>query len=56
MVLSVVYGVYIMFFESPKQANTFSAAGDRELEALNTFITKIAAKAKSGASKEQAYA
>lgn len=56
MVLSVVYGGYIMFFESPKQANTFSAGGDRELEALNTFITKIADKAKSGASKEQAYA
>lgn len=55
MVLSVVYGGYIMFFESPKQANTFSAGGDRELEALNTFITKIADKAKSGASKEQAY-
>ncbi len=56
MVLAVVYGGYIMFFESPKQANTFSAGGDRELEALNTFITKIADKAKSGASKEQAYA
>jgi len=56
MVLSVVYGVYIMFFESPKQANTFSSGGDRELEALNTFITKIADKAKSGVSKEQAYA
>lgn len=55
MVLSVVYGGYIMFFESPRQANTFSAGGDRELEALNTFITKIADKAKSGASKEQAY-
>ncbi len=55
MVLSVIYGVYILFFESPKKANTFSASGDRELEALNTFITKVADKAKSGASKEQAY-
>ena len=56
MVLSVVYGGYIMFFESPKQASTFSSGGDRELEALNTFIMKIADKAKSGVSKEQAYA
>ena len=55
MVLAVVYGVYIMFFESPKQANTFSAGGDRELEALNTFITKVADKTKSGPSKQQAY-
>jgi len=56
MVLSVVYGVYIIFFESPRQVKTITAGGDRELEALNTFITKVADKAKSGASKEQAYA
>ena len=55
MVLAVVYGAYIMFFESPKQAKTFSAGGDRKLEALNTFITKVADKAKSGPSKKQAY-
>jgi len=55
MVLSVVYGVYIMFFDSPKQIKTFSAGGDRQLEALNTFITKVAEKSKSGPSKKQAY-
>jgi hypothetical protein len=55
MVLAVVYGVYIMFFDSPKQAKTFSAGGDKQLEALNTFITKVADKAKSGPSKKQAY-
>ena len=55
MVLAVTYGVYTVFFDSPKQTNTFSAGGDRELEALNTFITKVAEKTKSGFSKEQAY-
>ncbi len=56
MVLSVIYGVYIIFFESPKQATSFGGGGgDRELEALNTFITKVADKTKSGASKQQAY-
>jgi len=55
MVLAVVYGVYIMFFESPPKTNTFTAGGDRELEALNTFITKVADKTKSGLSKKQAY-
>ena len=55
MVLAVVYGVYVMFFESPKQTKTFSAGGDRQLEALNSFITKVADKTKSGPSKKQAY-
>ena len=55
MVLAVVYGVYIVFFESPPKTNTFTAGGDRELETLNTFITKVADKTKSGPSKEQAY-
>jgi hypothetical protein len=55
MVLAVIYGVYIMFFESPQSADTFSAGGDRELEALNTFISKVAEKSKSGLSKKQAY-
>ena len=55
MVISVIYGVYILFFESPKQATSFSGSGDRELEALNTFITKVADKTKSGTSKRQAY-
>ncbi|MEJ2286144.1 MAG: hypothetical protein P8X85_21420 [Desulfobacterales bacterium] len=55
MVLSVIYGVYILFFESPEKAASFDSGGARELEALNTFITKVADKTKSGPSKEQAY-
>jgi hypothetical protein len=55
MVVSVILGGYMMFFEPPKKATTFSAAGDRELEVLNTFITKVAEKTQSGPTKEQAY-
>ena len=55
MVLAVICGVYIMFFESPKQAKALDTDGDRELEVLNDFITKIADKTKSGLSKRQAY-
>jgi len=55
MMLALIYGVYIMFFESPKQAKSFNTGGDRELEVLNDFITNIADKTKSGLSKKQAY-
>ena len=55
MVLSVIYGVYILFFESPKQKTAFTGGDDGELEALNTFITKVADKTQSGPSKKQAY-
>jgi hypothetical protein len=55
MVLAVTYGVYVMFFESSQKTNKFIAGGDRELEALNTFITKVADKTKSGLSEKQAY-
>ena len=55
MVLAVIYGVYIMFFESSPKTKNFIAKGDRELEALNTFITKVADKTKSGLSEKQAY-
>ena len=55
MVVSVILGGYMMFFEPPKKTTTFSAAGDRELEVLNTFITKVAEKTQSGPTKEQAY-
>lgn len=55
MVLAVIYGVYIMFFESSQKTNNIIAGGDRELEALNTFITKVADKTKSGLSEKQAY-
>lgn len=55
MVLSVIYGIYIIFFESSRQTRTARTSGDRELEMLSTFITKVAEKTKSGPSKEQAY-
>jgi hypothetical protein len=55
MVVSVIFGIYIVFFESPRQTTTLNTAGDRELEMLNTFITKVAEKTQSGPSKEQAY-
>ena len=56
MVVSVILGIYMVFFEPPKQPATIDTSAGRELEMLNTFITKIADKAKSGVSKEQAYA
>ncbi len=55
MMLSLIYGVYLMFFESPKQTKAVTTNGDRELEVLNKFITKIADKTKSGLSKRQSY-
>ena len=55
MVVSVIFGIYIVFFESPRQTATVSPAADRELEVLNTFITKVAEQTQSGPSKEQAY-
>jgi hypothetical protein len=55
MVITLILGVYMIFFESPKQTSAINPEGARELELLNTFITKVAEKTKSGPSKEQAY-
>ena len=55
MVVTVILGVYMMFFESPQKTSAINTAGARELELLNTFITKVAEKTKTGPSKEQAY-
>ena len=55
MVLSIIYGVYIVFFAGPKEKATFKSSGDKELDALNTFITKVADKTKNSLSKQQAY-
>ena len=54
MVLSVVYGVYIVFFSTPRKVS-IQSDGKKELEALNTFVSKIAEKTKAGLSKEQTY-
>ena len=56
MVITVVLGVYMIFFDSPKKTATINSEGARELELLNTFITKVAEKTKTGPSKKQAYA
>ena len=56
MVLSVIYGVYIVFLAGPKEEIAFKSSGDNELEALNSFITKVAAKTESNLPKEQVYA
>ncbi len=55
MVITVILGVYMIFFESPKKTSAINTEGARELELLNTFITKVAEKTKSGPSKQQAY-
>lgn len=56
MVLAVIYGVYIVFFNGSKKEPVFKSGGDRKLEALNSFITKVAEKTKSSLPKEQVYA
>jgi hypothetical protein len=56
MLLSVVYGVYAVFFESKggtQEITTISAT--KQLENLNAFITKVAEASKAGLSKEDKY-
>ena len=55
MVLAVVYGVYTVFFSAPRETDAFKSGRDKELESLNSFITKVADKTKNSLSKEQAY-
>ena len=55
MVVSVILGIYMIFFDSPRQTATLNTTGGRELEVLSTFITKVAEQTQSGPSKEQAY-
>lgn len=55
MVITVILGGYMLFFDSPKKTSAINTKGARELELLNTFITKVAEKTRSGPSKEQAY-
>ena len=58
MLLTVVYGVYTVFFEgkgktTPKEIAAFTAT--EQLESLSAFITKVAEASKAGLSKEDAY-
>ncbi|MGD8284313.1 MAG: hypothetical protein PVG08_09400 [Desulfobacterales bacterium] len=52
MLIVVVYGVYTLFLSSPSETKI---SGQQNLETLNTFVAKIADKAKSGLSKKQSY-
>jgi hypothetical protein len=54
MILAIIYGVYTVFFAAPREAVPVSR-GDKELATLNTFITKVAEKTKTGMSDEQSY-
>ena len=56
MLLSVVYGVYTVFFEGKggtREITTISAT--KQLENLNSFITTVAEASKAGLSKEDKY-
>ena len=55
MILSVIYGVYTIFFAAPREGETLVSSSDKELEALNSFITKVADKTKNSLTEEEAY-
>ncbi len=55
MVLAVGYGVYTVFLSGPPEEAPVKRGGDKELEALNLFITKVADKTKNSLSNAQAY-
>ena len=52
--LAVVYGVYIVFLEPKAQQATFTTS-EKELDSLNTFITKVAVATKEGLSEKDSY-
>jgi len=56
MLLTVVYGVYTVFFEGKGSVEPITAIGSaKELENLNSFITKIAEASKAGISEADKY-
>jgi hypothetical protein len=56
MLLTVVYGVYTVFFEGKRSVEPLAAIGSaKELENLNSFITKIAEASKAGISEADKY-
>jgi hypothetical protein len=60
MLLTVVYGVYVLFFEgkggsSSSMTSTASVSATKQLENLNAFITKVAEASQAGLSKEDKY-
>jgi hypothetical protein len=56
MLLTVVYGVYTVFFESKGSVEPVAIMGSsQELENLNAFITKVADASKASLSGEDKY-
>ena len=55
MLLSIIYGVYTVFFFVQPEGAAFKIGGDKELEALNSFISKVADKTKNSLSKNEDY-
>jgi hypothetical protein len=58
MLLTVVYGIYVLFFEGKGESSmttTASVSATKQLESLNAFITKVAEASKAGLSKEDKY-
>ena len=58
MLLTVVYGIYVLFFEGKGESSmttTASVSATMQLENLNAFITKVAEASKAGLSKEDKY-
>ena len=58
MLLTVAYGVYILFFEGKGKSSTTPTAAisaTKQLENLNAFITKVAEASRAGLSKEDKY-
>jgi hypothetical protein len=58
MLLTVVYGIYALFFEGKGKSSitpTASVSATEQLENLNAFITKVAEASQAGLSKEDKY-
>ena len=58
MILTVVYGIYALFFEGKGKGNALqnpAVSSAVQLENLNVFITKVAEASKAGLSKEDKY-
>ena len=60
MLLTVVYGVYTLFFEGKGKGkssitSTAAVSATKQLENLNAFIAKVAEASRAGLSKEDKY-
>jgi hypothetical protein len=56
MILTVVYGVYAVFFEGKGGTQEIAAiSATKQLENLNSFITKVAEASRAGLSNEDKY-